>query len=79
MPQPIIVSLGQAPTMQQQENIINDDVNNNIMNNDYFLYGNYSKAYEFGDLDDEYDDSNIRIHKNSTYTLTKLNDYLLNF
>ena len=49
------------------------------MNNDYFLYGNYFKTYEFGDLDDEYDDSIIRIHKNSTYTLTKLNDYLLNF
>lgn len=65
---------------ETQENIINDDVNNNIiMNYDYYLYGNYSKAYEFGDLDDEYDDSNIRIHKNSTYTLTKLNDYLLNF
>jgi hypothetical protein len=41
-------------------------------NNNYFLYGNYAKSFEFGDLDDLYDDSIIQLHKNNTYKLKKI-------
>jgi hypothetical protein len=47
------------------------DINTTPDTNDNFLYGNYYKQFLFGDLDDEYDDSIIKIHKTSTYKLYK--------